>query len=145
MDFETNKKSLKNIFLPEGLLCSLQTWSRIKMCESCVSVTLCVCPAGVHFCTMWLLKSVIFDFLRPYFKCKIRETGWSFLAHSICTMWLLTHNSPSGHLQGIRNLILRGCDFGSPQAEHLKIDFEREISQNRIFSPAAGYFPPTCI
>ena len=100
-----------------------------------------VCPAGVHFCTMWLLKSVIFDFLRPYFKCKIRETGWSFLAHSICTMWLLTHNSPSGHLQGIRNRILRGCDFGSPQAEHLKIDFEREISQNRIFSPAAGYFP----
>ena len=58
--------------------------------KGCVNRVRCL-SVDVHFCTMLVLKSVIFDLLCTYFKCKIQETCWSFLWSSNCTMWLLNN------------------------------------------------------
>ena len=70
-------------FCPKGYCVrEIQSGSRIKMCESCVFVRLSGWCALLHNV---LLKSVIFEFLRPYFKCKIRETVRVFkIWHTQC-------------------------------------------------------------
>ena len=76
-------KRFSRVWLQNGSTTPQMIWARRGAWQT---------ESGFYSDAFWAMLSIVYR--QQNIWC---ETVY-FLAHSICTMWLLTHNSPSGHL-----------------------------------------------